>query len=236
MFTDDLTIMNQHRRYFDAQEIPGCPRQILLDNICTCLHQWRQAGEQLVVFIDANENTTNGPFHNMFVSPDLGMREAVVHRHPDPRWQHTATYHKGDSLGKFAIDGMYATPDRPFNVTSWLQFMPHLGNHHFKVLDINSEALMGDSLLKIVCPAARHLSCSIPSAVAEYNKCLKTHMDCHQIRPHLHHLYSTWNGNFTPLQQQHLETLDRVRAEGMLCAKKEESEIGTGQRGFLSGS
>jgi hypothetical protein len=31
----DLTVMNQHRRYFDANEITGCPRQILLDNIRT---------------------------------------------------------------------------------------------------------------------------------------------------------------------------------------------------------
>jgi hypothetical protein len=32
--------------------------------------------------------------------------------------------------------------------------MPHLGDHRFAVLDINSKVLVGDSLLKIVCPAA----------------------------------------------------------------------------------
>ena len=181
-----------------------------------------------MVFIDANENTTNGPFHNMFVSPDIGMREAVVHRHPDPRWQHTATYHKGDSLGKFPIDGVYATPDLPFDAASWLQFMPHLGDHRFAVLDIDSEALVGDSLLKIVRPAARRLSCSVPSAVSEYNKRLKTHMDRHQILPQLHHLYSTQNGKFNPLQQQQLEKMDRVRSEGMLSAEKKCRKLAMG--------
>jgi hypothetical protein len=55
--------------------------------------------------------------------------------------------------------------------------MPHLGDHHFAVLDINFEALVGDSLLKIVRPTARRLSCSIPSGVAKYNQLLRRHMD-----------------------------------------------------------
>jgi hypothetical protein len=44
-----------------------------MEDIRACLLLWRQAGEQLVVFIDANENMTNGPFHHMFVHPELGM-------------------------------------------------------------------------------------------------------------------------------------------------------------------
>jgi len=128
---------------------------ILLEDIRSCLQAWRQAGERLVVFIDANENATKGPFHQMFTSLDLQMREVVSHRHPDPRWQHTATYHKGDSLGKWPIDGVYATTDLPFDAASWLQFLPHLGDHRFAVLDIKAEMLVGDSLLKIVRPAAR---------------------------------------------------------------------------------
>jgi hypothetical protein len=160
------------------------------------------------------------------------MREAVMHRHPDPLWQHTATYHKGDSLGKFTINGVYATPDLPFDAASWLQFMPHLGDHHFAVLDINSETLVGDSLLKIVRPAARRLSCSVPSTVAEYNKCLKTHMDRHQILPQLRQLYSTRNGKFNPPQQQQLEKLDRVRSEGMLFTEKKCRKLAMGNVDF----
>jgi hypothetical protein len=54
--------------------------------------------------------------------------------------------------------------------------MPHLGDYRFAVLDINSEALVGDSLLKIVRPAAQHLSCTLPDAVTAYNTCLNTHL------------------------------------------------------------
>jgi hypothetical protein len=51
---------------------------------------------------------------------------------------------------KWPIDGVYITPDLPFDAASLLQFMTHLGHHQFlAVLDTtNSEALVGDSLLQ----------------------------------------------------------------------------------------
>jgi hypothetical protein len=50
----DLTVMNQHRRYFDDKGQLDCPRMILLEDIRTLLQTWRHSGERLVVFIDAN--------------------------------------------------------------------------------------------------------------------------------------------------------------------------------------
>jgi hypothetical protein len=80
----ELTVMNQHHQYLESREIFTCPRKVLLEDIRTCLQEWRQAGERLVVFLDANENAMDSPFHDMFVSPGLQMREAVFHHHPDP--------------------------------------------------------------------------------------------------------------------------------------------------------
>jgi hypothetical protein len=71
--------MNQHRRYFEDKDQLDCPGMILLEDIWMLLQTWRHSGERLVVFINANENMTNGPFHEMFTGPDLHMREAVTH-------------------------------------------------------------------------------------------------------------------------------------------------------------
>jgi hypothetical protein len=71
----DLTVMNQHRQYLESRGIFACPRTVLLDDIRTCLQEWRQAGERSVIFLDANEIAMNGPFHDMFVSPGLQMRK-----------------------------------------------------------------------------------------------------------------------------------------------------------------
>jgi alpha-tubulin suppressor-like RCC1 family protein len=57
-------------------------------------------------------------------------------------------------------------------------------------------------------------------------------MDRHWILPRLHHLYSTRDGKFTPLQRQQLERLDRVREEGMLCAEKKCRKLAMGNVDF----
>jgi hypothetical protein len=224
--------MNQHRRYFKANGTRDCPRKILLEDLCLQLLTWRQVGERLIVCIEANENMLTGPFHDMFTSPDLQFREAVTSRHPDPHWSNTATYHKGDKLGKWPIDGVYVSPNLPVDASTWLQFQPHLGDHRFAVIDINSDALMGDALLKIVRPQARRLSCSIPASISAYNKHLSTHLLRHQALPKLHDLYSTRNGDFTPAERAQLEALDRIRAEGMLSAEKKCHKLSMGTVDF----
>ena len=56
-------------------------------------------------------------------------------------------------------------------------------------------------------------------------------MDRHRILPQLHHLYSTWNGKFTPLQRQQLESFD-FWAKGMLCAEKKCRKLAMGNVDF----
>jgi hypothetical protein len=189
---------------------------------------WRHSGERLVIFIDANENMTNGSFHEMFMGPNLHMRKAVTHRHPDPWWQHTASYQKGDILGKWPIDGVYVTPSLPIEASTWLSFMPHLGDHRFAVINIDSKALVGDDLLKIVRLQAQQLSCAIPVAVLEYNNRLAEYMTRHSVLSRLHHQYSARDGNFMPDERAQLESLDCVQAEGMVHAEKRCRKLAMG--------
>lgn len=113
------------------------------------------------------------------------------------------------------IDGAWVTPDLPLDAATWLEFLPHLGDHCFNVLGIKAQALVGENVLRIVCPPAWCLACTVPHAVSMYLKHLKTHLDCHQVLPKLHQLYVARDGNFTHPQWRTLECLDRVQAEGM---------------------
>ena len=131
-------------------------------------------------------------------------------------------------MGKWLIDGVFATPDLPFNVVTWLAFMPHLGDHHFAVVDIKAQALVGDEMIKISRLQACHLSCSIPKAVSLYVRHLTSHLHWHKVLAKLHHLYSTREGNFSAKQQQQLEALDMVRVEGMLYAEKRCRKLAMG--------
>jgi hypothetical protein len=134
---------------------------------------------------------TKGPFHDMFTGPDLQMREAISNQHPDPCWQHTASYQKGDTLRKWPIDGVYVTPNLPIYASTRLHFMPHLGDHRFAVLDVNSKALVGDNLLEVIRPQARRQSGNIPQVFSKYTHRLLAYMLQHKVLSKLHYLYST---------------------------------------------
>ena len=142
----------------------------------------------------------NGSFQSMLASPDLQMREATYQKHPDPRWPKTATYYKGTSIGNFPIDGVWVTPDLPVDAATWLQFLPHLGDHRFNILDINAQMLVGDNLIKIVRPPARRLNSKLPQVEASYISHLLAHMCRHRVLSKLHQLYVARDGTFTPAQ------------------------------------
>ena len=110
-------------------------------------------------------------------------------------------------LNQWPIDGIYATPDLPVDASTWLEFMLHLGDHRFNVLDVNARVLVGDDVLRIICPLARRLSCHLPKAVSAYTTRLTAHMRRHKGLSKLHHLYATRDGNFITAQRQQLETL-----------------------------
>jgi hypothetical protein len=53
-------------------------------------------------------------------------------------------------------------------------------------------------------------------------------MTRHSVLSKLHHLYSTRDGNFTLDERAQLESLDRVRAEGMIHAEKRCRKLAMG--------
>jgi hypothetical protein len=148
------TVYKQHRRHLQSQNIVECPRHVLLRELRSQLCTWRSAGDRLVVFLDANEDMTKGPFLDMLTGEGLNLQEAIASRHPDPRWANTATFKSGDRIGRHPIDGCFVTPDLPTEAATWMAFQRCPGDHRFAVIDFKTEALVGDHILKVVRPAA----------------------------------------------------------------------------------
>jgi hypothetical protein len=148
------TVYQQQCQHLRKNGITDCPRLVLLRDLKQQLLTWRQSGERLIVFLDANEDTTSGGFHDMLTGNGLHMREAVLHRHPDPRWRTTATFKSGDRIGRYPIDGCFVTPDLPTAAATWLAFERCPGDHRFCILDFNTAVLIGENILKVVRPAA----------------------------------------------------------------------------------
>ena len=55
---------------------------------------------------------------------------------------------------------------------------------------LKTDVLVGDNILKVVRPVARHLSCTIPQAITKYIQHLTTSVTTHQLIQRLHQLYT----------------------------------------------
>lgn len=82
------------------------------------LWAWQHDNEQIILFMDANENTTHGPLNADITGPGLLMWEAVQSLHPD--LPATPTYTAGSCTGCFPIDCVYIMPDLPIEAGTWV--------------------------------------------------------------------------------------------------------------------
>ena len=77
------TIWQQHRRYLlEHGHHNESPPQAFCKDLTTALKSWRHKGECLILFMDANEDTTNSELNSVLMGDTLQMREAVHTHHP----------------------------------------------------------------------------------------------------------------------------------------------------------
>ena len=147
------TVWQQHHRYQDLQgRRQENPCQAFKMDLLDALHYWRHAGKQLVLFIDANEDTTRGPLNSALMGNNLQMREAVHSHHPS--LPATPTFKSSGLLGRAPMDVAYLTPDLPLSTSTWISVKCCPGDHYFCILEIKWKALVGEDLFKIAHPEA----------------------------------------------------------------------------------
>jgi hypothetical protein len=155
------------------------------------------------------------------------MREAAIDKHPHlPK---TPTFLRGDRLGRVPVDGCWITPDLATLKAGWLAVHKCPGDHRCPIIEIDSKVLLGDNMLRIAKVQARRLSTKIKKAVMRYSKKLDDHLIRHKVLPKLHKVYAGSTTKLSPDQAQEMETIDRVRSEGMTYAEKRCRKYHTGQ-------
>lgn len=73
------TVFRQHRLHLQSQGDERLPRQAMLEDFHQTLSAWLEAGEIVMVFMDANDDVRQGEVNTMFRS--LEMREMISKRH-----------------------------------------------------------------------------------------------------------------------------------------------------------
>ena len=151
-----------------------------------------------MVFIDGNENLQSGPLHSLFTDEDLDMVDLIEHR---CNQKGPATYAKGHRQ----IDGAFATRDIICNGARFLPLWSGIGDHRPIVIDIPSECLYGNELLRIERPLARRLQCKFPSCQKKYTNTLEYYLRHHQLPRKIQRLIDLShqpNSNYAPLQEK----------------------------------
>ncbi len=179
----------QHKLYFWKKCNLNKPQEISSSQLITQLMVWCVAGEEVILFIDVNENIFTGPLDKALQGNGLRMEEQTLcstgkeapHSH---------------CTGKVAVVGMYAALGI-ICTNSYLS--PHgagVGNHWFQLHDFDAHTVIGTDYPKTVRPQGRALRCGVEHTVKQYNKVLTKLLIRHRLFEKLkllqinHHLMS----------------------------------------------
>ena len=114
-----------------------CPRKTFRSDLIKQIKSWRDVGDRIILFMDHNENVTNGPLgKDLRDKNGLDMREAII--------QHTgaspvATFFRGSK----PMDGMWVSGDLNISNACVMLFGYGVGDHRAFVLDIPLESMIG---------------------------------------------------------------------------------------------
>lgn len=209
-----LSVYMQHSRHFEQQGDHTCPRRAFLRDLETEIHKGLALGDRMIIAGDFNDNVARGHLPDFF--RNLGFRDAILPNQP----QHSplpATMSRGTT----PVDAVWLSPDIP-NATAatWLSFQLSPGDHRAAIVDFHAEAILSDPVVKVFRPGGRRLNTKIPSVKHAYTRLLEQHFSRHGLLQKLYRLATTtWEHRWHEFAS-HVESLDRLRTEGMRFAEK----------------
>jgi hypothetical protein len=174
------TSYQQQRRYFlTVEKDDTCPRKRFIDDLSKQLEKWQEAGERLIVCMDANEHIYKKKIGRTLTDPSgLGLKEVVGEFTGEKLG---ATYFRGSK----PIDAVWASPDIMVVGACVMPAGYGVGDHRLFQIDFKLESIVGLAPPKIVRAAARRLNTKIPGVAERYNKELEQLYVRHKVNSRL---------------------------------------------------
>jgi hypothetical protein len=216
------TSYQQQRRFFVTEKGDlSCPRKKFLEDLTGLLNQWRDEGDRIVVWMDANEN---------IYSKSIGK---------------TLTHHEGlnmqEVVGKFTgkeigptffwgskpIDSIWATKDLVITHTCIMPAGFGVGDHRLFIIDFQETSMVGPAPFEIQRFQSRRLNTKASSgSTKRYVTNLEKNISKHCLIEKLGVLHC----NFPKRKdfQREFNKLDRMSRDLMLHAKKKCRKIKSG--------
>jgi len=221
------TVYSQQQQYFELKGDNANPHEAFLRDFEAALRSWRETGNKLIVFIDMNENYVTGAIDAMLHSDGLDMVETARTRHPTKPVP--LTFVRGDRAGCHAVDGCYATQDLIIKKAVWSAVHKGPGDHRMPIVEVEYNNAMGENIHKIVRPPARQLTCRNKKVVRAYNSALERLFTEHKLVQKLHNVYAMSMTALSPAQERRMDSLEKLREEGMLHAESKCRRLSMGE-------
>jgi hypothetical protein len=178
---DSGTSYQQQRRYFITKKKDlTCPRTLFRQHLTAAIAKWRNAGEQIILFMDHNEHVYDGMLGKALSDREgLNLQEVILIQTGTPTG---AKFFRG----KHPIDGLWASGNIDISNACIMPFGYGVGDHRAFVLDIPLESLVGVSPVQVVQPASRRLNSRLPGCGRAYITSLENNIIQHHLIERLH--------------------------------------------------
>jgi hypothetical protein len=207
------TFYQQNRRHFILREQDTtCPRTRFRDDLISQLQEWRNAGDRLIVCLDANEHIYRKSIGKALTDiTGLGMREVVG--------QFTgkelgATHFRGSK----PIDAVWATPDITVVGACVMPCGFGVGDHRMFVIDFKTESLIGAAPPRIIRSGARRLNTKLPRVATKYVKALESQLRRHNIPQRL--LAAAKSSTHPEVVKERTDVIDTEKKQYMTHSEK----------------
>ncbi len=194
------TVYQQHMTYINNNHLNTTPYTLFVSDLVKQLSTWIAAGDRILLFIDANEQVTNGPIYRALSA--LNMTE-ITHKYWDPGIvPHTHI------SGSKAIDGIFATRDIEVTGLVELSFDESVGDHRTMIIETTTISTIGRFQGNIVRPSSRRLTTKQPRVMDAYINRLECQYRTHKIHERLSTLLAHTSENEQQEIDQH--TTDQI--------------------------
>jgi hypothetical protein len=215
-----LSVWNQQRYLLDLQHTNTDPIEKFDEDLFCFLRQCLEAGETIVLGIDANTDTRSGAFPSKLY--ELGLINIFLRKFGS---RIPPTY----ARGSLPIDSIYTSASLQ---SSRAGFLKIYCDHRILWIDIPQEAAFGRHLHSNSQTSSSRLQLQDPRVVTRYTGFLESFLTEHQILSRLERLQQVMASNPSAADIKEYNQIDAIRTKGILLADKKCRKLRMGHVPF----
>ena len=226
------SVWNQQQAFFSASHPtrPEDPRQAFLQDLRRNLQAAYDAGDQILLAMDANEPSLWTPV-NPISEAFSGLATVDLHLDRHDRATAPATHNRGSR----PIDCVLGSTSLSGSASGYLPFGSGPGDHRPLWVDLSTYSIFGTGSRVHQPTSARKLQCRDPRVMKKYQTALRGHYDTHRLATRAFALESqvlasaSSSSGLSPSLASEWESLDQLRLQGIREAESNCRKVRTGK-------